>query len=108
VTDTGPGIPAEQLPHLFDRYWQARRNDRRGVGLGLSIAKGIAEAHGGTLEVSSTVGRGTTFSFTLPIAASAEIAPISDAPSYREGTMNGLVTRRQVPESATYGESDRV
>ena len=98
VSDTGPGIPPEQLPHLFDRYWQARHNDRRGVGLGLAIAKGIADAHGGTLSVTSTVGRGTTFSFSLPIAPSAEVAPISDAPSYRAGSTNGLVTRRQGPE----------
>jgi signal transduction histidine kinase len=105
VSDTGPGIPAEQLPHLFDRYWQARRNDRRGVGLGLAIAKGIAEAHGGTLSVASTVGRGTTFSFSLPVAPSAEVAPISDAPSYRAGSNNGLVARRQGPQSSGYDES---
>jgi signal transduction histidine kinase len=104
VSDTGPGIPAEQLPHLFDRYWQARHNDRRGVGLGLTIAKGIADAHGGTLTVTSTVGSGTTFSFSLPIARSAEVAPISDAPSYRAGSTNGLVARRQGPQPTGYEE----
>ncbi|HEX2718592.1 MAG TPA: ATP-binding protein [Gemmatimonadaceae bacterium] len=71
VADTGPGIPAEQLPHLFDRYWQANARDRRGVGLGLAIAKGIVEAHGGTIEVESEVGKGTTFSFTLRAAPAA-------------------------------------
>jgi PAS domain S-box-containing protein len=104
VSDTGPGIPAEQLPHLFDRYWQARHNDRRGVGLGLAIAKGIAEAHGDTLNVTSTVGRGTTFTFALPVAPSAEVTPITDAPSFRAGSTNGLVTRRQGPQPAGYGE----
>jgi signal transduction histidine kinase len=104
VSDTGPGIPAEQLPHLFDRYWQARHNDRRGVGLGLAIAKGIAEAHGDALTVTSTVGRGTTFTFSLPIAPSAEVTPISDAPSFRAGSTNGLVTRRQGPQPAGYEE----
>jgi PAS domain S-box-containing protein len=66
VTDTGTGIAAEEIPHLFDRYWQARRVDRRGLGLGLSICKLIVTAHGGTMSVESTVGRGSTFRFTLP------------------------------------------
>jgi signal transduction histidine kinase len=66
VTDTGPGIPAEHLPHLFDRFWKARDGDRRGAGLGLAIVKGIVAAHGGRIEVESVVGTGTTFRFTLP------------------------------------------
>ena len=65
VEDTGPGIPPEQLPHIFNRYWQARRSDRRGVGLGLSIANGIIAAQGGRIWVESTVGSGTAFRFTL-------------------------------------------
>jgi signal transduction histidine kinase len=65
VADTGPGIPASQLPHIFGRFWQADVNDRRGIGLGLAIAKGIVEAHGGRIWVESEVGRGTTFYFTL-------------------------------------------
>lgn len=68
VEDTGCGIPADDLPHVFDRYWQARNTARLGTGLGLAIAKGIAQAHGGTLCVESRVGQGTTFSFTLPLA----------------------------------------
>jgi PAS domain S-box-containing protein len=69
VKDTGPGIPAEQLPHLFDRYWQARDKARMGTGLGLFIARGIVAAHGGHIWVDSTVGVGSTFSFTLPVGA---------------------------------------
>jgi signal transduction histidine kinase len=65
VTDSGPGVPQDQIPHLFEQFWQAR-NDKRGVGLGLAIAKGIADAHGGRIWCDSTVGRGSTFSFTLP------------------------------------------
>jgi PAS domain S-box-containing protein len=68
VADTGPGIPPEQLPHVFGQYWQARRSDRRGIGLGLAIAKGIVEAHGGRIWVESQVGVGSNFYFTLPAA----------------------------------------
>jgi len=68
VIDTGPGIPAEQLPHIFGRFWQARKTDRRGIGLGLAIAKGIVEAHNGRIWVESHVGLGSTFYFTLPRA----------------------------------------
>lgn len=66
VTDSGPGIPPEQIPHLFEQFWQAR-NDKRGVGLGLTIAKGITDAHGGRIWCESVVGGGSTFSFTLPL-----------------------------------------
>ena len=66
VADTGSGIPAEDVPRLFDRFWQAQHARRAGAGLGLYITKGIVEAHGGRLSVESTVGKGTTFSFTLP------------------------------------------
>ena len=65
VTDSGPGIAPEEIPHLFERFWQAR-NDKRGVGLGLPIAKGIVDTHGGRIWCESTVGAGSTFSFTLP------------------------------------------
>lgn len=68
VADTGPGIPAEHLVHLFDRFWQASRNDRRGIGLGLAIVQGIVTAHGGRVWAESTSGEGSTFHFTLPLA----------------------------------------
>jgi PAS domain S-box-containing protein len=66
VADTGPGIPNEQLPHIFGRFWQGKRTDRRGVGLGLAIAKAIVEAHRGRIWVESQVGSGTSFYFTVP------------------------------------------
>jgi signal transduction histidine kinase len=66
--DTGPGIAAADLPHVFDRFWQARSTRRAGAGLGLAIAKGIVEAHGGTISAASKPGEGSTFAFTLPVA----------------------------------------
>ena len=81
VTDTGAGIAAESLPHLFDRFWQAQKDGRRGAGLGLPIAKGIIEAHGGRLWVESTPGRGSTFFFTIPVVALAEEWREQSAPS---------------------------
>ena len=66
VTDTGPGIDADQLPHVFNRFWQAKRTAHMGSGLGLTIAKGIVDAHHGRIWVESRVGEGTTFSFELP------------------------------------------
>jgi signal transduction histidine kinase len=71
VADTGPGIPSDQLPHVFGQFWQASRTDRRGIGLGLAIAKGIVESHGGRIWVESVLGQGSSFFFTLPIAGTA-------------------------------------
>jgi len=68
VLDNGEGIAAEQLPRVFDRYWQSSRTDRQGAGLGLAISKGIVEAHGGRIWIESSPGAGTAASFTLPIA----------------------------------------
>jgi signal transduction histidine kinase len=67
VADTGNGIPEDQLAHVFDRFWQADRQGRAGAGLGLSIVKGIVEAHRGQARVESVVGKGTTFFFTIPL-----------------------------------------
>ena len=65
VTDTGPGIPSAQLEKVFGQFWQARSSDTRGIGLGLTIAKGIVEAHGGRIGADSEVGVGTKFWFSL-------------------------------------------
>jgi len=74
VRDTGAGIRAEALPHVFERYWQAKEAESRGTGLGLYIAKGIVQAHGGRIWAQSEWGKGSTFFFTLP---SAERSPRS-------------------------------
>ncbi len=67
ISDTGPGIPHEHLSDIFSPYWQAKRTERLGAGLGLPIAKGIVEAHGGRIWVESEQGSGTQFYFTLPL-----------------------------------------
>jgi signal transduction histidine kinase len=71
VRDTGMGIPEEELPRIFDRFYQVEKVATRkagGTGLGLSIVKSIVEALGGTVTVASRVGEGTTFSVALPAA----------------------------------------
>lgn len=66
VADSGPGIPEKQLPQLFDDFWQAPKTADQGAGVGLSVVKTIVEAHGGTLQVNSHSGHGSTFTFSLP------------------------------------------
>jgi signal transduction histidine kinase len=72
VSDTGVGIDPADLPHVFDRFWQAKRSRDGGAGLGLAIARGIVAAHGGELWVESEQGGGSTFFFTLPPAPGAD------------------------------------
>lgn len=78
VADTGAGISEEARTHLFDRFWQASPGRRAGAGLGLAIAKGIVEAHGGRLWVESEQGKGSTFFFTVPVAEDAPAAADSE------------------------------
>ncbi len=79
VEDTGPGIPAEDQEHLFDRFWKVDRSDREGAGLGLAIVKGIVEAHGGSVWVESTPGEGARFHFTLALSASTAVEEATKA-----------------------------
>lgn len=72
ICDTGSGIPTEYLPHIFDKFVQVPDASTGGAGLGLTISKSIVEAHGGQIGVQSQVGRGTTFTFTLPLAEGSE------------------------------------
>jgi len=69
VSDTGEGIPSEDLPHLFERFYRVDKSRNRhtgGSGLGLTIVKRLVEAHGGSISVQSQFGRGSQFSFTVP------------------------------------------
>jgi PAS domain S-box-containing protein len=78
VRDRGVGVPREELPHLFERYFRARTGKRmEGLGLGLFIARLLVEAHGGRIWVDSEVGRGSTFAFALPFGKGAEGARLT-------------------------------
>jgi signal transduction histidine kinase len=80
VQDQGAGIPAEEIPRIFDRYWKGDSTRKDGVGLGLSIARGIVDAHGGRIWVDSAQGRGSTFSFALRSAPRAKEATHASPP----------------------------
>jgi hypothetical protein len=77
VSDSGPGIPAEQLSSIFDRFYRLEPGDQVGsgpAGLGLAIAKRIVELHGGMITVNSLLGKGASFTFELPIASAPQLA----------------------------------
>lgn len=83
VNDTGPGIPAEDLPHLFQKFYRVDNSETRaigGTGLGLFICRKIIELYGGTIQVASIVGKGSAFTITLPrlSAAHAEQMQLSE------------------------------
>ena len=83
IADTGSGIAPEHLPRIFDRFYRADDSRNRrigGAGLGLAICKSIAEAHGGTLEVNSTLGKGSTFALSIPFTREAEQPPLTVRP----------------------------
>lgn len=80
VEDSGPGISRQQLPHVFDRYWQGKNSGKCSVGLGLSISKKIVEAHGGQIWVEANdFNKGAKFHFTLPFV-NQRISQNSDKP----------------------------
>jgi len=66
VTDNGRGIPAEDLPNIFDRFWRGDERRQAGSGLGLAIARQLVQAHGGSISVESQLNQGTTFIVDLP------------------------------------------
>jgi len=98
VRDTGTGIPAEDLPHVFERFYRADRSRARatgGSGLGLTIARQIVEAHGGQIWAQSWLGAGSTFAFSLPLPAEeASVLPPASRP------------RRLCPRCGQVTESD--
>jgi two-component system sensor histidine kinase BaeS len=80
ISDTGIGIPAEDVPHIFERFYrgtQVASQHIPGTGLGLAIVKQIVEAHGGMVEVDSVVGAGTTFTVSLPRAVTLQMSVLN-------------------------------
>lgn len=71
VADSGPGIPIDELPHVFDRFFRGRQARPSGSGIGLTVVRELVEAHGGTAEASNVAGNGATFTVWLPLHAAA-------------------------------------
>lgn len=106
VCDTGVGIPAEDLPHIFDRFYRvdkARSREQGGSGLGLAIVKWVVQAHGGRIQVESTVDVGTTFTVTLPLAPAA----ISETSQNGESAEAAIKTRSGLRSRARPGHLRR-
>ena len=76
VADTGPGIPADELPHVFDRFFRGRTARPAGSGIGLTVVAELAAAHGGTAQAASQPGCGTTFTIRLPAASHTAAQPL--------------------------------
>ncbi|MBK7863667.1 MAG: response regulator [Archangiaceae bacterium] len=102
VADTGPGIAAEQQGRVFDRYWHLSRENQDGHGLGLAIARGIVDVHGGELRLASTLGQGSTFTLSLPPEPGARLPrpapveptqPIADEGFIQHGGEMGAMMR---------------
>jgi light-regulated signal transduction histidine kinase (bacteriophytochrome) len=93
VIDTGPGIAADHLPHVFERYWKGRPASAAGAGLGLYIAKGIVEAHGGRIWAESSAG-GARLIFTLPLTRQAA----TDSSAASSGDTQAIQGRQTVPD----------
>ena len=92
VSDTGPGIPADEIAHVFDRFFRGRGVRAGGSGIGLTVARELVRAHGGDIQVTSDPGQGTTFTVFLPMASSGERAPFT-APSHHPASV-GAERRR--------------
>jgi len=99
VADTGPGVPKEALPQIFDKFYQAGQGDTlsklniRGTGLGLAIAKQVIEHYGGTIHMESDLGVGTTVVINLPLVTRYESDLDADSPDFIPGTARGRISR---------------
>jgi signal transduction histidine kinase len=101
VEDSGPGLEAGAIHHVFDRFWQARDRGRAGAGLGLAIARGIVESHGGEIGVRSVPGEGAVFYFTIPRG-------IADAAASRTASGGSTIhPPKDDPEAIQHGEDRR-
>jgi len=109
VRDNGPGIASEHLPHLFERFYRVRgQSSRKGTGIGLSLARELAELHGGAIDVSSEEGFGSVFAFRLPLGR-AHLSPeqIDDAPAHFELSAAASVDSQGSPLVLADSNGDR-
>src|SRR5690606_22691578 len=105
VSDTGRGISAEDFPNLFRPFWQAQGGGLDGAGLGLMIARGIVEAHGGTIRAESTPGQGSTFTFTIPATSPPPDGERRHGPAERRAAST---SRADPPPEGDRREDDRL
>jgi signal transduction histidine kinase len=104
VTDTGQGIPPEHLPFVFERFYRAdaaRARERGGTGIGLAIVRSIVEAHGGTVRAESDAGKGSAFTFDLPLAGTSVAAGLPRAAAAAEPPREA--GRTDAPSADTVG-----
>lgn len=90
LADSGPGIPADELPHVFDRFWRGRSGRAAGSGIGLTVVRELVAAHGGTVEAASQPGHGATFTVRLPVQATAPDNRSHTASSQPRPTVGGV------------------
>ncbi|HEX9124518.1 MAG TPA: ATP-binding protein [Actinomycetota bacterium] len=93
VADTGPGIPPDELPHVFDRFFRGRSSRAGGSGIGLTVARELVQAHGGDLQVASELGRGTIFTVRVP-GASSPPRVVFTGPSHGTATVGAMKGER--------------
>lgn len=107
VTDTGPGIPADQQQYVFERFWTREREGQLGTGLGLYVSRGVVEAHGGAIGLSSREGHGATFWFTIPaVAASPMLAGVPGTGSFAQ-SINAPLSGTGSPRKAHEFDPDQ-
>ena len=106
VADTGGGMTADDLAHVFDRFFQAGGIDPNGSGIGLTLVKAFAELHGGTVSAASEVGRGTTFTVTIPVTHTDAATDAVNSPRIAESTITEELTDIEHPETNAAESAD--
>lgn len=108
VSDTGRGVPPEDIPHVFEKYYQLTSRDRKmGAGLGLAVARAVTRAHGGDISVESEPGKGSTFRVTIPLVPIPSRAPDVEPASFQEYLISTVTGARRTPPTPVVSEGKR-